>query len=636
MAKEKRILVLVESPNKTKTVKQFLPNNFIVMASVGHISEIKNGGSYYNTGIEPLDGFKTNYVVSQDKKEIVQKLKEQVELADLVYICSDPDREGEAIAWSLRKFLKIPKTKYKRVTFHEITKNAVLKAFDNPRDIDENLVDAAQSRQCLDKMLGYRLSPIARKSVGAKSVGRCQSAGLKILVEREKEIQDFIPKEYGELSLNFIKNNTMFKAKYFGEKGKEVKQPSYDYCNNILEDCIKETKKDNWFVISNVELKKRVNNPKPPFTTSTFQQEVSNKLGIGVKSAMGYAQKLFEGLDVNGQHIALITYIRTDNPEFAPEFLLVLEKYVKDNYGEKYFAPIRKAKKGENTQDGHEAIRPVDLSMTPELLSKYIQDKSLLKVYEIIYRRTIATMMTSSITNETIYTISLNNHDFVLLSKELEFDGFLKVYNYKEQNDEEIVKEAFNKGEIINRDYSPNMDIIKKQTQPPSRYKEASFIKELESSGIGRPSTFATIVGTLLDNARGYCEIDENKSIVPTQKGIELSNYLDKAFPKLININYTSELEKDLDLIAKGQLKKLDFLNTFYTNMESYIKESKSINNEYKNEHKTKVVAEGVTCPLCGSPMCLRKGPYGEFYGCSKYPKCKGIVKKGKLVKGKL
>ena len=628
MAKDKRILVLVESPNKVKTIKQFLPNNYIVMASVGHISEIADKkGSYHNTGIFPDENFKANYVVSSEKKEVVDKLKEQVTLADLVYICSDPDREGEAIAWSLRKFLKIPKDKYRRATFHEITKSAVLKALDNPRDIDENLVDAAQSRQKLDKMLGYRLSPIAKRSVGAKSVGRCQSAGLKILVDREEEIKAFVPVQYAELNLLFTKNETQFKAKYFGDDNKEIKQPSYEHCNDVADDCYNRTQKGEWFTIKDITSKERISNPKSPFTTSTFQQEVSSKLGISVKSAMSYAQKLFEGLDVNGQHIALITYIRTDSPEFAPEFLPVLENYVKTNYGNKYFSPIRKAKKSENTQDGHEAIRPVDLNMTPELLSKYISDKGLLKVYEIIYRRTVATMMASSTTNETTYTIVCGNHYFNLVSKELTFDGYLKVYAYKDKDDEDVVKETFTKGEVIDHSNRPSMTVDKKETLPPARYKEATFIKELESSGIGRPSTFATIVGTLIDPTRGYCTIDDN-TIIPTDKGMTLSHYLDQSFPKLINVNYTSELEKDLDLIAKGQLKGIDFLTTFYNNMENNIKEVRKSTSSQETVQKERIISEDIKCPLCGAPMILRKGPYGEFWGCSKYPKCKGLVKK--------
>lgn len=631
--KKERILIIVESPNKVKTISQLLKGTkyegAIVQASVGHISQIKDGGSYFNTGIEPKDDFKTNYVISSDKKDVVQKLKEQVELATTVYICSDPDREGEAIAWSLRKFLKIPKDKYKRATFHEITKNAVLNALDSPRDIDEDLVDAAQSRQKLDKMLGYRLSPIARRSVGAKSVGRCQSAGLKILVDREKEIRNFKSLEYGELLLNFEKNETVFKARLTSQlKGKiadlEEDKVSYKKCSAIRDELEELNNKGIYYKVIDITTKDKIANPKPPFTTSTFQQEVSNKLNISVKDAMSAAQRLFEGINLKGEHKALITYIRTDSAEFAPEFIPELEKFVKTKYGIKYYAPIRKTKKKDNEQDGHEAIRPVDLTMTPEKLKDYINDSFLIKVYEIIYRRTIATMMASSITAETTYSISCGNYIFNLVSRELKFDGYLKVYNYKEKDDEEVVKETFKVGEEINKKNHINLICNKKQTLPPSRYKEATFIKELESTGIGRPSTFATIVSTILDKNRGYCEVKDNY-LTPTEKGIQLSEYLDKAFPKLINVNYTSELEKDLDLIATHKLTELDFLNSFYNNMESYVKDSKQAIKDTATK-KEKIYSEDIVCPECGSKMILRKSAYGEFWGCSKYPKCKGIV----------
>ncbi|NCB03700.1 MAG: type I DNA topoisomerase, partial [Spirochaetia bacterium] len=382
-----RKLVIVESPNKCETIKEILGPSFIVMASVGHISEIKNSG-LYNMGIDPENKFKADYVVSPDKKDVVSKLKEQVELADVVYIASDPDREGEAIAWSLKKFLKISNDKYQRVTFHEITKKAVLQAFENPRKIDDNLVSASQARQKLDKIVGYRLSPIAKKQVDARSVGRVQSAGLKLIVDRENEISNFIIENYFDLSLLFNKHDTDFKAKYFGTIEKEVKR-----LNTIeeVEDIVNDCKKTNTYKIDSIGTKEKYSNPKPPFTTSTFQQEVSSKLGIGVKQAMSYAQKLFEGLDVDGKHIGLITYIRSDSAEFSPDFLPILENHVKHTYGAKYYSAVRKAKKSENAQEGHEAIRPVDLTMTPEGLANFIDDKNLLKVYDIIYKRTIAT-----------------------------------------------------------------------------------------------------------------------------------------------------------------------------------------------------------------------------------------------------
>lgn len=607
-----RKLVIVESPNKCKTIKEILGPSFIVMASVGHISEIKNSG-LYNMGIDPENKFKADYVVSPDKKDVVSKLKEQVELADVVYIASDPDREGEAIAWSLKKFLKIPNEKYQRVTFHEITKKAVLQAFENSRKIDDNLVSASQARQKLDKIVGYRLSPIAKKQVDARSVGRVQSAGLKLIVDRENEISNFIIENYFDLSLLFNKHDTDFKAKYFGTIEKEVKR-----LNTIeeVEDIVNDCKKTNTYKIDSIETKEKYSNPKSPFTTSTFQQEVSSKLGIGVKQAMSYAQKLFEGIDVNGKHIALITYIRTDSAEFATEFLSTLENYVKDTYGDKYYSAVRKAKKSENAQEGHEAIRPVDLDMTPEGLSNFIDDRNLLKVYDIIYKRTIATAMTSSVVSETTYTIKNDKHLFNLVSKELLFDGYKRVYGlFEDKEDGATTSETFKIGELIE---SPILEALEKHTNPPARYKESTFIKELESKGIGRPSTFASTVETILSESRGYCVVD-NKFIVPTEKGIMLSKFLDASFSDIININYTSELEKDLDLIANDKLDEIEFLTTFYDKLNQSIKKIKF--TERKSEMTDKI------CPDCGRNLVLRTGKFGSFLGCSGYPNCRHIEK---------
>lgn len=608
-----RKLLIVESPNKIKTLQQILKNaghSFIVMASVGHISEIKNSGEF-NMGIDPSNKFKANYIISPDKREVVDKIKEQVELADIVYIASDPDREGEAIAWSLKKFLKIPDNKYHRITFHEITESAVLKALDNPRKIDEDLVRASQARQKLDKIVGYRLSPIAKKQIGAPSVGRCQSAGLKLIVDREKEIQNFVVETYFDLFLHFEKNNLPFKAKYFGTESNEVKR-----INTIeeIESIVKDCKKTSTYTIVNVDKKEKYSYPKQPFITSTFQQEVSNKLGISVKQAMSYAQRLFEGIDVNGQHISLITYIRTDSPELSPEFLTTLEEHVKINYGEKYYAPVRKAKKSENAQEGHEAIRPVDLEMTPNKLSKYIKDVDLIRVYDIIYKRTVATAMSSAITSETVYTIKNNKHLFTLVSREQLFDGYKAIYGSFEDKDDEVSTETFAVGETLK---NTTLEALEKHTNPPARYKESTFIKELESKGIGRPSTFASIVETILSSSRGYC-ILKDKTIVPTDKGIKLSEFLDKSFSDIINVNYTSELEKDLDLIASSKLNDVDFLTTFYSKLTDSINKVEPIKREI-------ITIEDRFCPQCGKNLVVRTGKYGDFLACPGYPKCKYI-----------
>lgn len=610
---EEKVLLIVESPTKVKTLKEFLPSNYTIMASFGHISEIKNGGDYFNTGIDPLNKFKTNYSISQDKKEVVEKLKTQVSRVDRIIIASDPDREGEAIAWSLKKFLGLNKDSYERATFHEITKNAVLKALQNPRKIDENLVTAAQTRQKLDKLLGYRLSPLANKQVHAKSVGRCQSAALKLIVQREEEIQAFNSEIYYELFLYFNKDNRVFKAKFVGDSEKDWKKvTSLEDATRIVNEC------NGPFIIKSIETKEKLTYSKPPFITATMQQEVASKLKISTDKAQSYAQKLFEGIEVNGKHIALITYIRTDSTDYAPEFIPLLENHVKSTYGQSYFAPLRKFKKDENAQDGHEAIRPVDLGMTPELLSKYVSDSKLLKVYDIIYKRTIATMMKPQVISETTYTIQdiSGGYRFEFVSKELIFDGFRKVYGYlDDKDDEELVRVTFTQDERIN---VTGLDTQEKHTNPPSRYAESKFPVVLKDEGIGRPSTYTTISKTLID--RGYCIMDKDGDLVPTDLGIELSKFLDKSFPDLISVTYTSELEKDLDLIANGKLDDVEFLTSFYDKMEDLISKVQ--------KPKSKVEWSTTKCPECGATMIVRtnKEKGTKFLGCSRYPKCKCIV----------
>ena len=602
-----KVLVLVESPNKRATIKSYLPSNYQVEASVGHISEIKDGGTYWNTGINPEKGFDANFVISNDKKDVVARLSKLVQESDIVYVCSDPDREGEAIAWSLKKFLKIPKNKLRRATFQEINKKAVLDALNNSRDIDENLVDASHARMKLDKMLGYRMSPIAKKAIQARSVGRCQSAGLLLIAQKEQEIQEFVPEEYSELILNFSIDGESFKAKYFEDD--EKKRLSITRGKNILEllnDLV--DKSGEHYRVTSVETKQRLNNPSPAFSTATFLQEASSKLGMSVDTATSCAQRLFEGLEVNHQHVGLITYIRTDSTEISQEFLPTLESFVKKTYGDKYYAQARAGKKNELAQEGHEALRVIDLEMTPEKLSQYIVDKNLLRVYNIIYQRTLACSMASSITRETIYTISLKDYNFRLVSKELLFDGYKRVYKFEDKEDN-LSKHIFKLNEDINQ-YSPILNLEEKKTTPPARYKEATLLSKLESSGIGRPSTYKTIVKTLLDENRGYCQIVD-KFIVPTQKGLELCEFLTKNYSDLVSVDYTKEMEKDLDLIAQGKLNEEDFLKSFYDNME------KTINSN----------VEEVKCPICGGPMTERSGKYGRFYGCDSYPRCKGIRK---------
>ena len=614
----KRVLVLVESPNKVKTIKQFLPSNYVVMASVGHITKIADTGDY-NLGIDIKNDFKASYIIEPSKLEVVKKLKEQVRLADEVILMSDPDREGEAISWHLVKELNIPKSKYKRTTVHEITKKAVLEALNNTRDIDLNLVNAATTREKEDKIIGYILSQITRKNVAvkaednstiiAKTAGRCQSPAVGLIVNREEEIKNFKPEYYYDFYVYFKKNNIEFKAKYIGTDDGNVKLKTREECDKLAAEL-----KKNDFEILDITQKDSLENPKPPFITATFQQEVSKKLGISIKDATDAAQKLFEGIDIGGKHVALITYIRTDDATYAPEFMPVLKDYVENTFGKNYYAPVRAGKKAENAQEGHEGIRCIDLTMTPEKLATYIDNTRLLKVYEIIWKRTVASGMKPAIISNTIYTIKNGKHRFVMTSKELRFEGYRKVYSYNTDDDNEnstIIKEVFNKKEVLK---DTSLEAIEKHTNPPARYNEASFIKELDKLGIGRPSTFATILQIILDKNRGYTKL-ENKEIVPTELGIKLWHFLSTYFSNIISISYTSEMEKDLDLIATGKMDSVECLTTLYNRLI-----------ESKNKIDP-VETETRVCPECGKPMKIRTGKYGKFWGCTGYPDCKHIEK---------
>ncbi len=605
--KNKKILVIVESPNKVKHVKEYLHaagyKLATVMASVGHIMELANGGDYYNSGVNPNKNFELNLKVSADKKDVVSKLKSAVNTSDMTYVMTDPDREGFVIAWSLIKFLNLKKGTYFRAVTHEITPKAVVYAIEHPIEMDENLVDAGLTRMTIDKMLGFRLSPIARSCINAKSVGRCQSAGLKLIVDREKEIKNFIPEKYFELCLTFKKNGDSFKAKFVGNS--EIQTSKL----NKKEDVLKIIAACNGkYIIDGVSRKEKKESPKPPFCTATFQQEVNSKLGLSVKDAMSCAQKLFE----NGN----ITYIRTDDTDMSLEFIPMLKQYVENNYGEHDCVAPRKVKKQEGAQEGHECLRITDPALTPDLFNKNNQNTLLQKVYKIIWQRTIASVLPDAIISETGYLIDNNDQKFLMTSSEILDEGYRRVYSYKDTDDAETnlpIKNTFSQGEELQ---DTKLDIAEKSTQPPARFKEATFIKELQKQEIGRPSTYATIVETVLSKTRNYCTLDSKKCLVPTDKGIELIDFLDKSFSNIINIGWTREMEKGLDDIAAGKKPYISFLTDFYNSLESTIKSNADMP---QNDAKK--------CPLCGANMVIRRSKYGKsFYGCSNFPKCRGLI----------
>lgn len=603
--KSKRILFLCESPEKAKTISKIFRDagyhNISVMATIGHFDKLEDGSGYHNTGIHPEENFKLDFIIDPNKKDVVNKIKEQVKYAEQVFIASDLDREGEAIAWACVHFLKIPKDKYKRVTYQAINKNAIFEAIKNAGDLDYDMINAAHTRSCLDKGLGYRLSGIARNNVNCKSVGRCQSAALKMIVDREREILDFKPEKYYDLYLHFFKNDVEFKAKYVGTDSSPIKRlNNQEQVDKIYEAC-----KGHPFIVKTVESKDRKENPKPPFSTATFQQECANKLNLTVKQSADCAQKLFDA--------GKISYHRTDSEVYEEAFKNILLEYVKNNFPEKYRSnTVVEGKKDENEQGAHEAIHVLDLELTPEKFAAEANSDLLAKVYRIIYNRTVAAALAPAIIAQTTYNIYNVENKFTMVSNELKFDGYRTVYAYKDDSDEKetIIKETFKEDEVLK---NCSLEALQQETKPKPRYKEASFVKELKEQGIGRPSTYASIIETIKSESRGYC-IVEDKCLKPTEKGMQLSEFLDKNFEDLINVGYTRDMEKSLDKISEGKLNYLDFLKEFFDHLEN---SAKKFDDVKKTSQKI--------CPECGKQMVIRKGPHGPFWGCTGYPKCKHL-----------
>ena len=609
-----KILIIVESPNKVKTISSILKKagyiNATVMASVGHIMSLGNGGPAYNSGIYPKQKFRMNLAVPEDKQKVVNGIAAQAKTADKIFIMTDGDREGEIIAWSIIKFCKLPEEKCFRAITHEITPKALVEALEHPVAFNDNLVNAGLTRMMIDKLIGYGLSPLGKKYIGAKSIGRCQSVGLKLISDREAEIASFIPEIYYDLYLNFIKDNTPYRAKYAGYKDEVIehftKQADVDA---VVSNCAATP-----FIVESVDKVEHQEASKLPFCTASFQQEAANKLGLRVKDAMSCAQKLFEGISIDGEHKGLITYMRTDSTEIAAEFIPELKQFVRTTYGsDKYIGP-KKSKKKATDQDGHEALRVSDVNLTPDILATHINNNLLLKVYKLIWQRTVASVMPNALIGETIYTITNNGHKFVLSNKELLYAGYKAVYEF-DDNQNLSTPISFQLKEQLEH---TDLEIAKKFTKPKARYTEASLVKELQQREIGRPSTYASIVETILSPTRGYAKLDE-KHIVPTDRGMQLAEYCNRSFPTLINLNYTREMEETLDKIADGKTVWLDYMEIFYKNLQEII--------ESTNETGIAPEMPEKECPNCGSPMVVRRSRFGRlFYGCSTYPKCNGIV----------
>ena len=598
-------LVIVESPTKTKAIEKYLGSDYKVVSSKGHIRDLATSGKF-GFGVDLENHFEPNYVAIKGKKKDITALKKDAEKAKMVYLATDPDREGEAISWHLKDALQLKDEEYERVVFNEITKNVVKDAFNHTRKIDDDLVHSQETRRILDRIIGFRLSKLMQSKTGGKSAGRVQSVALKLIVDREREIESFKEEEYWTVTAKF----TDMEASLDTVDGKKADLKTEEETDKVINGL------DSKFVISNYETKSKKKASKYPFITSTMQQEAISKLGFSSKKTMQVAQKLYEGIDIENDTIGLITYMRTDSVRLSDEFIKSSYAFIKENYGEEYIGYVKKSKKRENVQDAHEAIRPSSINRTPDSIKKYLT-KDEFKLYEMIYARALASLMADAKLNQTTITLDNNNTTFKTTGSVLIFDGYLKVYGKFESSEDKVLPKLKVNDELVAD------EIVKDQhfTKPPARYTEAKLIKAMEELGIGRPSTYASTISTLTQ--RGYVKIIEKK-LNPTEVGITTTDKLQEFFSDLINVKYTAKMEEDLDKVAEGKKIWYKILESFYKEFEP------EVENAFDKMEKKEDEETGEVCPNCGKPMVIKNGRYGKFEACSGYPECKYIKPKEK------
>ena len=593
-------LVIVESPSKSKTIEKYLGSDYKVVSSKGHIRDLSTKGKY-GLGIDVENDFKPDYITIKGKKSVITELKKDVKDSKFVYLATDPDREGEAISWHLYDCLGLNDNNYKRVVFNEITKNAIIEAFKHSRKIDQNLVNSQETRRMLDRIIGFRLSKLMQAKTSGSSAGRVQSVALKLIVDREREILAFKPEEYYKISADFED----FKAELFKYKNKDIELKNETEANKVLNEL------DSLFLVSSVDRKTKNKKSPLPFITSTLQQVASNRLNMGAKKTMSVAQKLYEGIELENETVGLITYMRTDSVRLSNEFVSATHEFVKREYGKEYVGSVKVVKQKENVQDAHEAIRPSSIERTPLSVKPYLTSDEY-KLYRLIYYRALASLMKDAKTDNTTVILDNNDYKFKATGQILSFDGYLKVYGDYEDVSNEKLPELNEEDKLT----SEKIESEQHFTKAPARYTEAKLIKELEELGIGRPSTYATIMDTI--KTRGYVKVEEKK-FVPTEIGIEITDKLQECFSHIINVKYTANMESDLDKIAEGNENPVKVLREFYDDFEPSVKEA------FTKMEKKPPEETGEMCPNCGSPLVIRKGRYGSFTACSNYPECKYI-----------
>ena len=603
-------LLIVESPSKSKTIEHYLGSDYKVVASLGHIRDlrIKGKGGF---GVDVENNFQPEYSILPEKAEVVTQLQKLAESAEHIYLATDPDREGEAISWHLQEVLDQEPEKVSRIVFNEITKTAVTEAIKHDRQVDMNLVHSQESRRIIDRIIGFRLSSLLQQKLGSKSAGRVQSVALKLIVDREKEIEAFDKEEYWDIFTYFKKDGIDLKAKLIEKNNEKIELTNESEAQTVINEL-----HEAEFVVDNIEKKERKRAARAPFITSTLQQDAGARFKYNAKRTMLIAQKLYEGIDLGEERVGLITYMRTDSVRLSDDFLNEAKKYIKKTFGDEYYKGYHvKNKKGQRIQDAHEAIRPTSLERTPAKMKKYLAADEL-KIYTIIYNRALAAIMSDALVEDTKVSISAKNYNFELTGEKVLFDGFQKLYEETSEEEVEIIGlPDFVIGEQLNIVETKSEQ---KFTNPPYRYTEVRLIKKMEDLGIGRPSTYALTMETL--RIRSYVTMDK-RTFVPSEQGRLTSDQLDLFFKDIINVKYTAEMENTLDAISEGQAIWYEEIRKFYDRFVPLIE------NARDNMIKIYPKPTDEFCPQCGLPLFIRRGPFGEFTACSGYPHCKYIKK---------
>lgn len=603
-----KYLVIVESPAKVKTISKFLGANYKVMASQGHVRDLPKS----QMGVDVEHDYEPKYITIRGKGDILAALRKEAKKADKVYLATDPDREGEAISWHLAAALKLEDKDIYRITFNEITKNAVKASLKEARKIDMNLVDAQQARRVLDRVVGYGISPLLwAKIKRGLSAGRVQSVALRMICDRENEIDAFIPEEYWtmEASLNIKGEKKPLVAKFYGDRNGKIDIKNAAQMQKILDEV-----KNSGFSIESVKKSEKIKKSPLPFTTSTLQQEAAKTLNMSTKRTMNIAQQLYEGVDIKGRGtVGLITYLRTDSTRVADEAKVASKDYISENYGEKYLPQSSNAKKDDKKiQDAHEAIRPTDLSLSPALVKESLQ-RDQFRLYQLIWKRFVASQMAPAQYETTSVRIGAGEYIFTVSASKIVFDGFMSVYKTDDDNEEtNALAKGLDENSVLTLD---DVNGTQYFTQPPAHFTEASLVKALEEQGIGRPSTYAPTISTII--ARHYV-IKENKNLYISELGNAVNNIMMTAFPTIVDVKFTANMESLLDGVAEGTVEWKEIIRNFYPDLKVAIDEA-----EKELEHvKIEDEVTDVICDKCGRNMVIKYGPHGKFLGCPGFPEC--------------